>query len=613
MGSTWRGCAHLAGDKRSPAVYVTGADQQVVQRMGEGWKAQRLRWGNRLAARRAVRAAPARGFQTTPEPRGTGLFARGRQLAAGNFLLAGHLVETRDPFGAEPPSLAWEAELHGFGWMDHLAACGDRPAREAAQGWSEDWIARFGTGTGPGWTPELTGRRVTRWLSHALFLTSGHDNVDFFATLGHQTAFLAARWQAAPPGLPRFEALTGLTQAALALSGMEGHLPRALKALSKACADDIDDGGALASRNPEDLLETFTLLGWAQLALSEMGKDTPPELRAALARIAPTLRSLRHVDGGLARFHGGDRGIEGRLDHALAASGLGRMPVKPVAMGYARLDGGRTSVIIDAALPPSGGAARVAHASTLAFELTSNRRPVVVNCGSGLAFGPDWQRGGRATLSHSTLSIDGFSSARFARSPRRDEGGAPLLDGPRNVTLHRSDERHASALLMSHDGYVETHGLTHIRNLDLSVDGRALMGEDSLIALEPAQKKRFSAVLDAQKLQGVPYAVRFHLHPDADPSLDMNGAAVSIALPSGEIWVFRFEGPARLRLEPSVYLESGRLAPRPCQQIVLRAVILDQSSQINWTLAKAQDTPLAIRDIGREDGLDLPADLFATQ
>ena len=39
--------------------------------------------GNRLAMWRALRAAPARGFVSQPEPRSIGLFARGRQLLAG--------------------------------------------------------------------------------------------------------------------------------------------------------------------------------------------------------------------------------------------------------------------------------------------------------------------------------------------------------------------------------------------------------------------------------------------------------------------------------------------------------------------------------------------------
>ena len=50
----------------------------------------------------------------------------------------------------------------------------------------------------------------------------------------------------------------------------------------------------------------------------------------------------------------------------------------------------------------------------------------------------------------------------------------------------------------------------------------------------------------------------------------MADTAVSMALRSGEIWIFRFTGPASLSLEPSAYLEKGRLKPRPAMQIVLR-------------------------------------------
>ncbi len=71
------------------------------------------------------------------------------------------------------------------------------------------------------------------------------------------------------------------------------------------------------------------------------------------------------------------------------------------------------------------------------------------------------------------------------------------------------------------------------------------------------------------KLQGVRYYLRFHLHPDVDAEVDLGGSAVSMALKSGEIWVFRHSGGLDLTLEPSVYLEKGRLKPRATKQIVL--------------------------------------------
>ncbi|MDX5359226.1 MAG: heparinase II/III-family protein, partial [Rhodobacterales bacterium] len=51
----------------------------------------------------------------------------------------------------------------------------------------------------------------------------------------------------------------------------------------------------------------------------------------------------------------------------------------------------------------------------------------------------------------------------------------------------------------------------------------------------------------------------------------------------------------------SVYLEKGRLKPRATKQIVLSARVLDYAAEVGWTLAKAQDTPLAIRDLERDE------------
>jgi len=57
-------------------------------------------------------------------------------------------------------------------------------------------------------------------------------------------------------------------------------------------------------------------------------------------------------------------------------------------MGYARMEGGRTSIIQDAGRLPNIPYSNLAHASVLGFELTHGRQPLIVNCGSGGAF---WQ------------------------------------------------------------------------------------------------------------------------------------------------------------------------------------------------------------------------------
>ena len=572
----------------------------------EGWSARRTRWMNRFHARLSTFASPATGFVSQPEPRTIGSFARGKQLMAGNFLFAGHLVEAPGAsiWELPIPDPEFDAALHGFVWLDDLAAVGDFAARQLAQAWLSGWMERFGRGSGRGWSPDITGRRLIRWINHALFLLNGQDRAvsgAFFRSLAQQTNFLSRRWDVAGPGLPRFESLTGTIYAGLALTGMEHHVAPATRALSRDCAERIDAEGGIPTRNPEELLEVFTLLNWAASALADAGYLAQREHLLAIERIAPTLRALRHSDGGLARFHGGGRGPEGQLDNALASSGVRATANTGLPMGYARLSAGRSSVIVDAAAPPSGLASYNAHASTLAFELTSGRRPVVVNCGSGESFGSEWRRAGRATPSHSTLGMDGFSSARLGtKSFGPGRNTELLIDVPKRVRVQQTAGQDGVSLQAGHDGFQLTHGLTHIRQLDLAFDGRSLTGEDTIATLTDEDKTRFDYMMDQVRLQGLAFSVRFHLHPDVEAQVDMGGAAISIALKSGEIWVFRHDGVGRLSLENSVYLEKGRLKPRATKQIVLSGRAIEYATRMRWSLAKAQDTPMNIRDLERD-------------
>lgn len=562
-----------------------------------------LKFMHGLTARLLRFARPKTDFKVSPEPRSIGSYARGKQLCAGNLMFAGHLVEApgKAPWDIAVREQEFLDEIHGFGWLDDLAAAGTPQAGKLAASWTSDWINRYGNGRGAGWVPDLTGRRLIRWVHHGLMLVQGKsatERDEFFLVLGRQALFLGRRWSKAAPGLPRFEALSGLIYAGLALENMQHYVAPATRALAQECRTQIDASGGILTRNPEELLEVFTLLTWTAAALRDAGWTPAPAHLAAIDRIAPTLRSLRHSDGSLARFHGGGRGLEGRLDHALVQSGNKKVENNALAMGYARLSAGRTTVIIDAARPPLGRASINAHASSLAFELCSGRRPVIVNCGSGVSFGADWRRAGRATPSHSTLYIDGLSSARLGRT--LSYGGRAreaLIDGPTKLLCEIDQKGDKTRFEGGHNGYVSQNGLTHVRKLDLSGDGRSLVAEDILMAIDEKDKRIFSKAFEASQLSGIAYQVRLHLHPDVDPQIDLGGTAISLTLKSGEIWVLRFDSKCQMQLENSVFLETDRLHPRATKQVVLSQRAMEYASRISWSLSKAHDTAVAVRDV----------------
>jgi restriction endonuclease Mrr len=58
-------------------------------------------------------------------------------------------------------------------------------------------------------------------------------------------------------------------------------------------------------------------------------------------------------------------------------------------------------------------------------------------------------------------------------------------------------------------------------------------------------------------------------------------------------------------LDPSVYLEYGRLKPRATKQIVLSGRAIEYATRIRWSLSKAQDTAIAVRDLKQNDPDDI--------
>lgn len=567
----------------------------------------RMRQAKAPTSAAAIDAALA-GLRNRLRARHAGLWPVSGQLApprdlflAGDYTKGAALLAGARPYGLLAGGSIWDGALdadterlrHACLWLSDLGAVGDKAARAMMQTYVQDWIARYGRGAGPGWQPGVTGERLIHWSANSAALQKGADPKAVAAlarSMARQVAYLSKAWRGATPGLRRIQALCGLVHGGLALAGQETVAARAATRLARELAAYVDADGAIPTRNPEELCLILSLLVRLRALADAAGLDLPAGIAGAIARITPTLRSLRMADGGLARFHGGGRGAPGLLDAALAEAGS-RQKRTGLAMGFARLSVGRGTLVMDAAAPPAGKFGTRAHAATLAFEFTSGRRPLIVNAGAGVGMGAGWQDAARATASQSTLGLAGISSSRLG-----GRGGA-FRDMPDRVPCEISQTPASHRIGAAHNGWQKTHGLTHARTLDLTFDGRALTGEDLLVALGEKDKMRFAAYL-AEHPKGVGWALRFHLHPTVEAALDPTGRSVLISLRSGERWIFTATGMAELALAPSAYLESSRATPRAATQVVLSGHAMAYATRVRWSLAKAQETPNALRDLG---------------
>ncbi|MBV9331725.1 MAG: heparinase II/III family protein, partial [Alphaproteobacteria bacterium] len=350
----------------------------------------------------------------------------------------------------------------------------------------------------------------------------------------------------------------------------------------EATAQLLTDGGHI-SRNPEALLHAFRAITVATDALLAGGRKIPEGLKRVQHRIAPMLRFFRHGDGALALFNGGHEG------DARAISGLlARDDVREQPLGYAsasafhRLAAGATIVVMDCGTPPPLAFAADAHAGCLSFELSSGGQRIVVNCGSGGPGRSKWRDVLAATAAHSTITVSDTSSGTIlAEGIARRLLGPRLVNGPSFIRADRSEDDSGVSVQASHDGYAPRFGIVHERRLLLSRKGNVLSGTDRLT---PPQSRK-------ARSRGIPFAVRFHIHPDIRIARSQDGGAI-LRLPHGEAWRFSSEAGS-VEVEESVYV--GTETVRRSAQLSMAGEIGGAPVEVGWSFERLPSDDAGLR------------------
>jgi uncharacterized heparinase superfamily protein len=495
-------------------------------------------------------------------------------LLRGRFRLAGHILEVSDGsvFDKPAPSPAWHEGMHAFAWLPPLAAAGGDPARTLATNLLSQWLKRHARYSEPAWSPQVLARRLINLICHARIIFANSDVMwrsKVFVSLREQSRMLARIAREAPEGMARLEVATAVALSGVCLDQADAHLAFGLKFLGQECDRQILPDGGHVSRSPDALLRAYGLITMVLDALTATGHHVPQSLRATHDRIAPMLRFFRHGDGALALFNGGHE-----CDQRMIASLLARDEVRGQPFGYARHSGydrialAKTLVVVDCGAPPPLAFARRAHAGCLSFEFSASGQRIVVNCGAGGVGHEKWGDVLAATAAHSTMTLsDTSSGSLLADGSFRRLVGTRLISGPRNVTTNRTEGTSGVTVDASHDAYLEQFGVVHERCMTLAPQGMMLTGVDRLVPHVQGKRR-----------ESIPFAVRFHIHPDVRLSLSQGGD-ILLKLPNGDGWRFR-AGGGQLMTEESVYL--GNDAVRRSEQLVITGAVKDTPTEVAW-------------------------------
>lgn len=488
---------------------------------------------------------------------------RGRDMIAGAFRFAGQTIERESlswvPEAARPE---WVAELHSFEWLRDLRSVGGDRARRMAREMVSSWLDRYQKPCPVAWKPDVTGMRLSAWISfHDFFCASADDDFRkaYFASIVRQARYLAKALPGNFTGIPLMRALKGLAYSGIALEDGEERLEQAFKIILQQIREQILPDGGHISRMPQATFDFLQCLVDLRTALTAARLEMPEELQHGIDRLAPAVKFFRHGDGALCLFNGGQEGNPNICDATLMHSGARGKAMKAMPhSGYEKIQLGRSSLIMDAGLPIVSKYSDRSHAGLLSFEYGFGKERVIVNCGTTAVKGK-WRDLLRSTAAHSTVILDSRNSCGF------DDNG--ILASQPEVRSKRHEDAEIAMIEASHSGYMPRFGLSHLRRVRLTDGGETLQGEDQLLGK-----------------CGVPFSIRFHLHPSIQASVIHNGSEILLRARSGMGWRFK-ASDLILSIEDSIYAGEGE-SPRRTSQIVVNGVTASASTTIGWELKR---------------------------
>ncbi len=414
-------------------------------------------------------------------------------------------------WAAADESQLWRYQLHYSGYLLDLIAADPDSWTEVSELMTA-WISacRLGETADP-WHPFVVSERIVNWL-FAIQLGSPSPDIvgkDVWLSLAQQATFVERNLEYDVGGNHLLKNLKALCISACVWQGAtaDAWRERYLRVFDRELASQLLTDGAHYERSP--MYHALVLADVIEVvfALRLGGFTVPRSLADSLRAMAAYLPTVTHPDGQIALFndsvHGEapptsellaaaaaalDEPYETALSvrHALLAaavespcqfrgSSVDRTATEDSGIICVTTLGGRGVILADVGCACPDDLPAHAHADFFSFELSFDKRRLIVDAGVGEYAAGAWREYYRSSRAHNTVTIDGFDqiecwgSFRVARR-------ASVFD------RHAIETVKLKGVTARHDGYRRLVDPVVVGRTIVSLDDRAWLVLDELLA-----------------------------------------------------------------------------------------------------------------------------------
>jgi len=220
---------------------------------------------------------------------------------------------------------------------------------------------------------------------------------------------------------------------------------------------------------------------------------------------------------------------------------------------------------MDAGPPPSSKFSSKYQSGALSFEINSNGKKLISNCGNYESKRSKLIELSKSTATHSTLVINDSSSCHYKKYNENYLVNNGLKILKKNIVF----EKNYWKINVTHDGYYKKYGTTHERNIEFYPEQFKFVGTDK--------------ILNKKKNLNLKFDIRFHLEPDVKLMKTQDNKAILIKL-NDEGWKFTCNN-FDINIDNGLYF-GNKNSYTQNQNIFIAGITNSQNENIIWQLSK---------------------------
>ena len=233
--------------------------------------------------------------------------------------------------------------------------------------------------------------------------------------------------------------------------------------------------------------------------------------------------------------------------------------------GYAILYNKKISIIMDIGSSPSSKFSSKYQSGALSFEINSNGKKLISNCGYYESKNNKFIELSKSTATHSTLIIDDNSSCKYKKYNKSYLINNDLKILKKNIVF----EKNYWKISASHDGYLKKYHSIHEREIEFYPEHFKFIGTDKIFNKKPNFNIKFD--------------IRFHLEPNVKVMKTQDNRAILIEL-EDEGWKFTSDN-FDINIDNGLYF-GNKNSYTQNQNIFISGITNNQNENIVWQLNK---------------------------